>query len=492
VSLRPFARSLVAASLAFALVAAAASGTAFSVNSVQGIPVAAAASGTFDTEPCTGSYDITWTVSSGNIVGVSAIRIPPSTVSDPGLKYCADMPYAILIADRADVEIVPGVFDFSRPDWTVEWTGITDSVTGSIDASSTAPTSGPLQLSVGTAVQLAIGPDPLDLPAPTFTGGGPGGPPPGGDPGGAGGAFPTLICNDYATGGVAQVVTVASDDYCVHTFDTWSLFETFTETFEVVAVEPLDVEYLVVGGGGGGGASLGGGGGAGGVLTNVGASPLTLDPGDEFTVIVGAFGRGAQTAGVRGDDGQDSQFGAFVAKGGGGGGSLGASTGSGGGSGGGGSFRSSGGEPETDQGRGGGTGARSGAGGGGGADLLLFPPLGLGADGQDSGPTGGKGGEGITSSITGAALLYAAGGGGGSQGGTAGSGGGGGDPRGGGDGSATCSFGGTSFLTGLTGSGGGGGGLSVGIDPQAGGTEDCPGGPGSAGVVIVRYRVPSA
>jgi hypothetical protein len=116
VSLRPLARTVVAGSLAFALVAAAASGTAFSVNSVQGIAVTAAASGSVDTDPCTGAYDITWTVSSGNIVGIEAVRIPPSTVSDPGLVFCADMPYAILVADRDDVvdEVGTGTFTVLR------------------------------------------------------------------------------------------------------------------------------------------------------------------------------------------------------------------------------------------------------------------------------------------------------------------------------------------------------------------------------------------
>jgi hypothetical protein len=481
---RPSVRGLLSASLAFALIAAAASGTAFSINSVQGPPLTAGAAGAVGLEPCTGAYDITWTVSSGSIVGVRAERIPPSTSSDPGLLYCADMPYAILVADAADVEILPGVFDFSHPSWTVEWTGITDAATGSIDASSTAPVSGSLQLAVGTAVQLAIGPDPSDVPAQDFSGGGPapGGPPPGGPP--PGGVAPTLICDEFATGGITEVITVSGEDFCVHTFD----MPDFPQTFKVVASDPLDVEYLVVGGGGGGGATLGGGGAGGGVLTNVGGALLTLQPAQEVAVSVGAAGLRAPNSFAAGASGGNSSFGAsLTATGGGGGGTLGAgglNGGSGGGAGGGGT---SGGRGVAGQGEVGGGSSTQAGGGGGGASAA-------GSSGSDGPPVaGGAGGDGTRSSITGTELLYAAGGGGGSQGGTAAPGGGGG-PRGGGSGNASCTTENASFaLLMTTGSGGGGGGLDEGDDPDPlNNFSTCLGGHGASGVVIVRYRVPAA
>jgi len=458
VSLRPFARSLVAASLAFALVAAAASGTAFSVNSVQGIAVTAAASGSVDTDPCTGSYDITWTVSSGNIIGVNAVRIPPSTVSDPGLMFCADMPYAILVADRADVQDADGEFDLSSEDWQLEWTGTTDSVTGSIDASSTAPTSGPLQLSVGTAVQLAIGPDPLDLPGAA--------------------QLVQVTCEELASGGTESQFSDGGDEYCLYVFD-----QVGTATF--TALRQVDVEYLVVAGGGGGGNTLGGGGGAGGLLTNVDGTALTLAPGT-VTVEVGAAGLGSESRIERGQNGGGSQLGSIVATGGGGGGSFanGANAaqraGLVGGSGGGGSTGGVGGSGTAGQGNSGeGSGVASGGtfapgGGGGGATSsasLTFND-------------GGTGGDGALLSITGAAVLYAAGGGGGSNGEGPGLGGSSDAANGGGgQGSTGCTFDGTVPAAG-TGSGGAGGGLTKG--------EDCdgPGGAGASGVVIVRIRLP--
>jgi len=455
---RPLVRGLLSASLAFALVAAAASGTAFSINSVQGPPLTAGAAGAVGSEPCTGAYDITWTVSSGSIVGVRAERIAPSTSSDPGLLYCADMPYAILVADAADVEVVPGVFDFSHPSWTVEWTGVTDATTGSIDASSTAPASGSLLLEVGTAVQLAIGPDPSGLP----------------------GAAPAVqvACEELASGGAESQVAIDEDEYCLFVFD-----QVGTATFTVL--RSIDVEYLVVAGGGGGGNTLGGGGGAGGLLTNVGGTALTLAPGT-VTVEVGAAGLGSQSRIERAQNGGDSKFGSVVATGGGGGGSFAnfvnaaQRDGAAGGSGGGGSTSGIGGSGTAGQGS---SGESSGVSSGG-----IFAPGGGGGGASSAASmtfnVGGTGGDGALSSITGAAVLYAAGGGGGSNGEGPGLGGSSDATNGGGgQGSTECTFDGTVPSAG-TGSGGGGGGLSK------SGDCDGPGGAGASGVVIVRIRLP--
>ncbi len=189
-------RALVAAMSAFGLIASAAAGTAFSVNSVQSMALATAASGTVVTVPCDGAYDISWTVSSGNIIGVRAVRIPPSTASDPQLAYCADMPYAILVADRDDVVDGDGEYDLAHPAWRTEWTGVTSPVTGSVDASRIGAASGPLLLAAGTAVQLTIGPT----------------------------VFATLneaqpTCELIATGGTVSVVAIDGVDHCLHRFD---------------------------------------------------------------------------------------------------------------------------------------------------------------------------------------------------------------------------------------------------------------------------------
>lgn len=99
--MRRLSRAIITGSLAFSLVAAAAAGTAFTVNTVEGIAIASAAADTIDTEPCTGAYDITWATSTGKITGFNAERIPPSTTSDPGLQYCTDMPYALIVVTDA-------------------------------------------------------------------------------------------------------------------------------------------------------------------------------------------------------------------------------------------------------------------------------------------------------------------------------------------------------------------------------------------------------
>ena len=459
---RAFVRTLVAGSLAFALVAASASGTAFSVNAVQSVPVTASAPASLETHPCTGAFDVIWSVSSGEIVGVRTSRIPTSSLSDPGLRFCLDMPYAILIAERDAVLDAGGDVDLIDEDWSVEWTGTTDPVTGVIDASTTAPASGPLVLGAGTMVQLRIGPDPSN---PTIT--------PVGGPGPAPDSAATSVCDDVATGGDVQVVTIGSDDFCVHTFDRHGQDATFT----VVATSDLDVEYLLVGAGGAGGMTIGGGGGAGEVITNVGGTPLPLAGGSEHTVVVGAPGRRAFQQGVTAGAGDATSLGGLEA-----GGGLPGGPGSAeffteeqsGGAGG----RSGGRDDVGD----GGAGSQS-AGGGGGSRAAS--PGGAGSDGP---PTGGAGGAGALSSIAGTPILVAAGGGGGSQGGTAGLGGAapdGGTPAGG-SGSASCADASDASLE-SPGSGGGGGGADDGdISGQV-----CRGGDGSPGLVIVRYAAPT-
>ena len=463
-SRRPVARAVVAASLAFGLVAAAASGTAFSVNSVEGIAVASSASGSFDVQPCDGAFDVTWTVVSGEIVGVRAVRVAPSSLSDPGLKYCADMPYAILVADRDDVEFPSGSgeFDLGHASWVVEWTGVTDASTGSIDASSTEPVSGPLQLAVGTAVQLAIGPDPLSL---TFAGGVP--------------VTPAGDCESLASGGTSSAVSIDGDEFCVYVFDTAG-----TETFEVLDARVMEVDYLVVGGGGGGaGRDIGGGGGAGGVL--VGAASVSV--GVSYPVVVGDGGAGGGNDERAGSAGESSTVFGVTALGGGGAGGWTFPAGSGGSGGGGPGAASrdldddpppdlSGGAGTPGQGNDGGAGQAIGEdwyGGGGGG--------GAGAPGSDA-FDGRHGGDGVDVSATfgaGVGVDGSVGGGGGGAGhrrtgdSTLGRGGDGGG------GSAGISSGGI----GVPGTGGGGG-------ASRGSGATFIGGKGGSGVVTVRLLAP--
>jgi len=177
--MRRFSRAIITGSLAFSLVAAAAAGTAFTVNSVEGIAIASAAAEVVNTEPCTGTYDITWEVMSGKITGFGATRIVPSTQSDPGLAYCLDMPYALLVIDDPDTDFNSTDFDSSgRLDFeeknidalillandtsnstSVQWTGFTDPTDGGIDAEFTGPVEPDLILNEGTKVLLVIGPE---------------------------------------------------------------------------------------------------------------------------------------------------------------------------------------------------------------------------------------------------------------------------------------------------------------------------------------------
>ncbi len=247
------------------------------------------------------------------------------------------------------------------------------------------------------------------------------------------------------------------------------------------------LDYLVVGGGGAGGGSqlsthyAGGGGGGGGVR----ASTATVSP-TTITVNVGA---GQTTGCVAGRGGSSSFSGSGIltitASGGGRGScNTSASAGSGGidgsagGSGGGGGAqvysKAAGagnfGSFSPVEGFAGGTAlanttngnAQAGGGGGGASEAGQNAYLSVGG-------CGGRGGDGFTSSITGAAVVYGGGGGGGTRsyscGGTAGTGGGGSGGVNGGQGNA-----------GTDGLGGGGGGTSL-----------ANGNRGGNGVVILRY-----
>ena len=249
-------------------------------------------------------------------------------------------------------------------------------------------------------------------------------------------------------------------------------------------LQAFPISSLVIAGGGGGPPSFGGGGGAGGYRNSYSSetsganssteTPIEVAPdGTTYTVTIGAGGAGYIS-------GNDSVFSTITSVGGGRGGQY-SSQGTLGGSGGGGSGHGStdaiGGLGTANQGFAGGTGNyyvnNIGAGAGGG---------GAGAVGGDArnpeavNVSGGHGGNGLSSSITGSAVTRAGGGGGGvgyEGTGSVGSGGSGGGGVGAknqanpGDGTAN------------TGSGGGGGG-----GVQSSGSQSSNGG---SGIVILRY-----
>jgi hypothetical protein len=265
-----------------------------------------------------------------------------------------------------------------------------------------------------------------------------------------------------ATGG--NVTT--SGAYTIHTF-------TANGTFEVTSGSK-SVEYLVVAGGGGGG-TRGGGGGAGGFITS-----SVLVTTQSYTVTVGVGGAGGLVSGTAsGSDGANSSvFGVTAIGGGGGGGGNQASNttfinGRTGGSGGGGAAWYG-------NGLAGANTAGQGSNGGAGVDVSPYMHGGGGGAseaGQNGGTvasTGGKGGDGLPSSISGSVVNYAGGGGGGTNGGGIG---GAGGLGGGGAGATTL---GTSGFNATANTGGGGGG-------GAGSSSGGAGGAGGSGIVIIRY-----
>lgn len=297
-----------------------------------------------------------------------------------------------------------------------------------------------------------------------------------GGPGGSGVVilkYPDNVTASYSSG-VSKTSTAASG-FIVDTV-------TAAGAADTVAFNPgIPLEYLVIAGGGPGGGGIGGGGGAGGYRSNIagessgGASvaeaAFSIAKNTAYAVTVGAGGARGATEGATGTSGSNSTFATFTSTGGGyGGGSHLNRPGANGGSGGGEGARGS----SYPYGQGtAGQGFRGGSGSGG--DRVTGGGGGAGEVGQNYVNTNqsGRGGNGVTSSITGSAVTRAGGGGGGSYNGAVSGAGGSG---GGGAGNAAGSPQNGAAATVNTGSGGGGGSGNNGL-----------GGNGGSGVVILRY-----
>ena len=254
--------------------------------------------------------------------------------------------------------------------------------------------------------------------------------------------------------------------------------------------QTYSAQFLVIAGGGGSAMVYGGGGGAGGYRNAFGSetsgrgssteTALTVTPGIQYTITIGAGGSGATNyggsapgdQGITGDDSSISGSGiTTVTSAGGGGGAKNVNNGKSGGCGGGAGSGGTKGAGTANQGYDGGDSSTNGngyAGGGGG---------GAGAAGGDSlgnSQTGGNGGTGLSSSITGSAVTRGGGGSGGAPGGgTVGTGGSGGGGTNGGDGTANT---------------GGGGGASKTYVPASPASDAA--GSGGSGVIIL--SVPDA
>jgi hypothetical protein len=311
-----------------------------------------------------------------------------------------------------------------------------------------------------------------------------------------------LVLENEAKSGISTTLYVArqftsatggtvtdSGDYKIHTFTGDGCFvvsQTGTEEFFPGSslAGPAVVDYMVVAGGGGSAPDAGGGAGAGGYREGKQscgsphtASPLATCTGITVTtttypITVGAGGVGG-TACVVQTNGSNSIFSTITSAGGG----FGASNGPKGGDGG-----SGGGARVNNNFPVGGTGNTppvnppQGNPGGGNTNPSLKGAGGGGAT-QAGSPyaTGGNGGNGVTTSISGSPTAYAGGGGGGSNGpGTPGSCGGAG---GGGNGGNFTSRG----TAGTVNTGGGGGASGGNVSPR-------DGQPGGKGIVIIRYK----
>ena len=248
------------------------------------------------------------------------------------------------------------------------------------------------------------------------------------------------------------------------------------------------MRYLVVAGGGAGGNYIGGGGGAGGVRSG----SFIPTSGVQYTATVGQGGAGVHAYGVSSaanNGGNSSLAGSGITTvnttGGGGGGSYSGGAGAAGGSGGGGGVQESGGGGAAGAGNAGGYAPVEGFNGGAGSYRSagnVYGPCGAGGGASEAGDnglpnqgipvSGHKGGDGITSNITGLDVIYGGGGGAATLSGSTangislgGAGGGGngvpnGQPQTGGDGTDGLGGGGgggTSHHTGGTGKGGDGG-----------------------------------
>jgi hypothetical protein len=107
--------TLVVGSLVFGLVAAVAVDTGFTLSSVGGLsnPGTAQAQGTVAVteELCDGDYEITWRGTGEDVTGFTFVRTPPEGDADPGLAYCAEQTYAILVGEDGGGQFHTGTTD---------------------------------------------------------------------------------------------------------------------------------------------------------------------------------------------------------------------------------------------------------------------------------------------------------------------------------------------------------------------------------------------
>lgn len=132
--------AILAGSLAFGLTAAAATGVAFTISSVQNVPGTDSDTEVVATSSCTGTYDITWTINAfGYATAFTATRTAPTP--DPDGSFCKGVP-AYLSITRSGM-----LMDSA--------TGTTDETTGNF----TGSLSNSVIMSANDTVELEIGPN---------------------------------------------------------------------------------------------------------------------------------------------------------------------------------------------------------------------------------------------------------------------------------------------------------------------------------------------
>jgi hypothetical protein len=147
--MRRVMKALLAGSLTFGVIAAAASGATFGLTIEDIVRVGTvdrAASVTFVERVCDGDYEIFWERDGATIIGFSAYR---ESASDPddGLAFCANQPFVLQISDGMDGWV----------EEEVSTSKVTDEMGGILAARFLAL--GGIQFDHGDQVRLVIGPE---------------------------------------------------------------------------------------------------------------------------------------------------------------------------------------------------------------------------------------------------------------------------------------------------------------------------------------------
>ncbi len=156
--MRRVIHAILAGSLTFGVVAAAASGATFGLTIEDIVRVgtgAAAASVTVVERECDGVYEIFWETDGATIIGFSAYRdseLVPDDGPDDGLAFCAGQPFVLQVSDGMDGWIWKETVDFNNEPFL-----LTDE-NGGILAAKFVEIGG-IQFDDGDQVRLVIGPD---------------------------------------------------------------------------------------------------------------------------------------------------------------------------------------------------------------------------------------------------------------------------------------------------------------------------------------------